>query len=480
MCPAGYPGEGRYARRRFALDSAAMGASRLVISVSGIRGIVGESLTPEVVATYAAAHGAAAAARTGRSKIVLGRDARVSGPFLSAAAEAGLRSVGCDVVDVGMACTPTILLAVEDDGAAGGIAITASHNPAQWNALKLASHRGMFLTPAEGAGVLAMVDEGTIPRAAWDGAGGREERGDATARHVDRILGDPLVAVEAVRAHGFKVVLDACAGAGALPAMPLLAALGVEVDGLHLEPTGHFPREPEPTAANLGELRERVRATDADMGLAIDPDGDRLALVDERGDALGEDLTLALAADYVLSIRPGTVVTNLSTSQVVDRVAERHGSPVLRTAVGEVNVALGMLQVNSPIGGEGNGGVIHPGIHHTRDAPAGIALLLSHLARTGRALSEASAALPSYVIIKAKVPLERLDGDGLLARAERDLGAEEIDRTDGLKLLWPARQEWLHLRKSGTEPIVRLIAESPDAEGAERLLERAMELVGAR
>jgi phosphomannomutase len=457
-----------------------MGASRLVISVSGIRGIVGESLTPEVVATYAAAHGAAAIARTGRSEIVLGRDARVSGPFLSAAAEAGLRSVGCDVVDVGMACTPTILLAVEDAGAAGGIAITASHNPAPWNALKLASHRGMFLTPAEGAGVLAMVDEGTIPRAAWDGAGGREERGDATARHVERILADPLVDVEGVRARRFKVVLDACAGAGALPAMPLLSALGVEVDGLHLEPTGRFPREPEPTAANLGELRERVRATGADMGLAIDPDGDRLALVDERGEALGEDLTLALAADYVLSIRPGTVVTNLSTSQVVDRVAERHGAPVLRTAVGEVNVALGMLQVNSPIGGEGNGGVIHPGIHHTRDAPAGIALILSHLARTGRALSEASGALPSYVIVKAKVPLERLDGDGLLGRAESDLGAEQIDRTDGLKLLWPARQEWLHLRKSGTEPIVRVIAESPDASGAERLLERAMELARAR
>jgi phosphomannomutase len=223
-----------------------------------------------------------------------------------------------------------------------------------------------------------------------------------------------------------------------------------------------------------------VRAVGADLGLAIDPDGDRLALVDERGAALGEDLTLALAADYVLSLRPGIVVTNLSTSQVVDRVAESHGARVLRTAVGEVNVALGMLEVDSPIGGEGNGGVIHPGIHHTRDAPAGIALLLSHLARTGRTLSETAAALPSYVIVKAKLPLEGLDGDALLARAERGLGATEIDRTDGLKLLWPERQEWLHLRKSGTEPVVRLIVESPDATGANRLLERAMELAAAR
>ncbi|MGH7565373.1 MAG: phosphoglucosamine mutase [Gemmatimonadota bacterium] len=457
-----------------------MSLSRLVISVSGIRGIVGESLTPEVVATYAAAHGAAAAARTGRKAIVLGRDSRVSGPFLAAAAEAGLRSVGCDVLDVGMACTPTILLAVEDEEAAGGIALTASHNPAPWNALKLASHTGMFLTPAEGAEVLSMVDGGRIPRAAWDASGGREARADATARHVKRILADPLVDVAAVRKRGFRVVLDTCAGAGALPTLPLLSQLRVEVDGLYLEPTGRFPRDPEPTPANLAELRERVRASGADLGLAIDPDGDRLALVDERGEALGEDLTLALAADYVLSERPGTVVTNLSTSQVVDRVAESHGERVHRTAVGEVNVALGMLEVDSPIGGEGNGGVIYPPIHHTRDAPVAIALLLSFLARTGRSLSQAAAALPSFVIVKAKVPLERIDGDGLLARAEQVLDADEVDRTDGLKLLWPARQEWLHLRKSGTEPVVRLIAEAPEAAAAERLLDRARELAAAR
>ncbi|HEU4464115.1 MAG TPA: phosphoglucosamine mutase [Gemmatimonadota bacterium] len=453
-----------------------MGASGLVISVSGIRGIVGEALTPEVVATYAAAHGAAAMARTGRRSAVLGRDARVSGPFLAAAAQAGLRSVGCDVIDVGMACTPTILLAVEDRGAAAGIALTASHNPAQWNALKLASHRGMFLTPAEGAEVLSMAAEGRIPRAAWDSPGGCERADDATDRHVERVLADPLVEAEAVRARGFRVVLDTCAGAGSLPALPLLSHLGVDVVGLHLEPTGRFPRDPEPTAANLAELCDRVRSAGADLGLAIDPDGDRLALVDERGEALGEDLTLALAADYVLSRRHGTVVTNLSTSQVVDRVAESHGAPVLRTAVGEVNVALGMLSVDSPIGGEGNGGVIHPGIHHTRDAPAGVALLLTYLALRGGTLSEAAGALPSYAIVKAKLPLDGIDGDALLAGAAEALDAEQIDRTDGLKLLWPERHEWLHLRKSGTEPIVRIIAEAPEPEAAARLLERARAL----
>lgn len=455
-----------------------MGDGGLVISVSGIRGIVGEALTPEVVATYAAAHGAAAKARTGRSAVVLGRDARVSGPFLACAAEAGLRSVGCEVVDVGMACTPTILLAIEDEAAAGGIALTASHNPAPWNALKLASDRGMFLTPAQGSEVLAMVAEGRIPRADWDGAGGRRSRDGATERHVARILADALVDVEAVRARGFHVVLDTCAGVGSLPTLPLLEALGVEVEGLHLEPTGRFPRDPEPTAANLAELAGRVRETGADLGLAIDPDGDRLALVDERGEALGEDLTLALVADYVLGRRKGTVVTNLSTSQVLDRVAESHGVSVVRTAVGEVNVALGMIEADSPIGGEGNGGVIYPALHHTRDAPVGVALLLSHLARGDRALSAAAAGFPAYTIVKAKVPLERIDGDALLARAERELGGTLFDRTDGLKVLWPEREEWLHLRKSGTEPILRLIAEAPAAAAAERLLERARELAG--
>jgi len=450
-----------------------MGESGLVISVSGIRGVVGEALTPEVVATYAAAHGAAAAARTGRKTVVLGRDARVSGPFLSAAAEAGLRSVGCDVIDVGMACTPSILLAVEERGAAGGIALTASHNPAPWNALKLASHRGMFLTPAEGAEVLTMVAEERIPRARWDGAGECATADDVTARHVERILADPLIEIEAVRKRGFRVVLDTCAGAGSLPALPLLSRLGVQVDGLHLEPTGRFPRDPEPTAANLAELCARVRSSGADVGLAIDPDGDRLALVDERGEALGEDMTLALTADYVLSRRPGTVVTNLSTSQVIDRVAESHGVQVVRTAVGEVNVALGMLSVDSPIGGEGNGGVIHPGIHHTRDAPAGVALLLTYLAVRGRTLSEAAAAFPSYAIVKAKLPLDRIDGEAFLERAAQELDAAEVDRTDGLKLLWPDRQAWLHLRKSGTEPVVRLIAEAPGPEAARQLLDRA-------
>lgn len=450
--------------------------SGLVISVSGVRGVVGESLTPEVVVLWAAAHGAAARERAGSSRVVLGRDARVSGPMLVAAAEAGLRSVGCDVVHVGMACTPTILLAVEDLEAAGGIAITASHNPAHWNALKLASHRGIFLTPEESRAVRERVDSGEVPRAAWDALGSVEIADDATERHVERILADPLVDAEATRARGFRVVLDACAGAGGVAVAPLLEGLGVRVEGLNLQPTGRFPRDPEPTAANLSELAAKVAETNADLGLAIDPDGDRLALVDESGRPVGEDLTLALAVDYVLGERPGPVVTNLSTSQVVDRVAERHDRPVTRTAVGEVNVALGMIESGSPIGGEGNGGVIYPAIHHTRDAPAGVALLLTYLARTDRTLAEAVARFPSYVIRKAKVPLRDVDAATLLVRAAEAFPEAEADRTDGLRLAWPDRERWVHLRESGTEPVVRLIAEAPDGESADELLDRLCEL----
>ncbi len=446
----------------------------LVISVSGVRGIVGESLTPEVAARWAAAHGAAARERSGRDAVVLGRDARTSGPAIAAGAAAGLRRAGCDVLDVGMACTPSILLAVEDERAAGGIAVTASHNPAEWNALKLASHEGIFLTADQGLEVRARVESGDPPCS--DREGSTRQVAEVAARHVARILADPLVDTDAIRRRGFRVALDAVHGAGALVMSPLLHALGVSVDGLHLEPSGLFPRDPEPTTANLGELAARVRESGADLGFAIDPDGDRLALVDGGGRVLGEDLTLALCADYVLAERPGPLVTNLSTSQVVEAVAEAHRVPCLRTAVGEVNVALRMREEESPIGGEGNGGVIYAGLHHTRDAPMGAALLLASLARAGRTLAEASAGLPSFAMVRAKLPLEKVDGTALLARAAAAFPEARVDRTDGLRLAWPGDRTWLHVRASGTEPVVRVIAEAPAGDRARALVERVREL----
>lgn len=454
---------------------------RLIASVSGIRGVVGSALTPDVVARYAAAHGAARRAATGRSEIVVGRDARISGPALQAAAIAGLQSVGCDVIDVGPACTPSILLAIENHRSAGGIAITASHNPAEWNALKLASERGMFLTPDEGADVLRVVEEDAIPYATWEAWGRGYADGGATDDHIEAILDDDLVDPRAVDGRGFDVVIDTCAGIAAVAVVPLMKAMGVEVTGLHLEPTGRFPRNPEPIAANLTELGDRVRAEGADLGFAVDPDGDRLAIVDETGAPVGEDLTLALTVDYVLGAGAGggrRVVTNLSTSQVVEDAARVHGAEVVRTAVGEVNVALEMIDTDSPIGGEGNGGVIYPALHHTRDAPVAMALILSHLATNGLTLDEALARFPKYAIEKAKVEVRDDETEAAVERAASAFDGAVADRTDGVRLTWPAEREWLHLRRSGTEPVVRVIAEAPEPERAAALVGEARERLG--
>jgi phosphomannomutase len=469
-----------------------------VIGVSGVRGRVGGGLTPEVMTRLAASHGAALLARAGAAgsrRVVVGRDSRTSGPMLRHAAVAGLLSVGCDVLDLGLAPTPTVLFAVRLLGAAGGLVVTASHNPIDWNAAKLVSSRGVFLTPAEGAAVLELHRAGGPARAAWDAVGAAAEGEGMLDRHVRRILAAPEVDPERVRSRAFHVVLDACHGVGALLLVPLLRELGCRIDELHAEPTGRFPRDPEPVPANLVELGERVRACGADLGLAVDPDGDRLALVDETGEPLGEDLTLALAVERVLGIRgersraasagggpgPGAradgarpaVVTNLSTSRVVEDAAARGGAALVRTRVGEIHVVERMLELGSVIGGEGNGGVVYPAVHPTRDAGAAAALALSLLARDGGVLSAAAASFPRYAIVKRTVPLARagaVDAAGVEAhlRACGPPGAS-VDRTDGVRFDWPAERAWLHVRASGTEPIARIIAEAPAADEAARL-----------
>ena len=449
----------------------------LMVSVSGFRGKVGSCLTPELIASLAAAFGAFLREEGAGSAVHLGRDSRTSGRMFADAAAAGLASVGCDVVDLGVVPTPTLLLAAEEEGSAGALGVTASHNPAEWNALKFGGGDGVFLDAERMARFQAFVRERTPERAAWDALGSVRSDEGAIRRHIDRILALPLLDVEGLRARAFHVGLDCVHGAGGRMVPALLEALGCRVSAMGETPDGRFPRDPEPTAANIRPLGELVRRTGAELGFAVDPDVDRLSLMDGDGEALGEDLTLALCAAAVLGREPGPVVTNLSTSRVVEDVARAFDAPLVRAPVGEINVARRMQAEGAVIGGEGNGGVILPALHLTRDAPLGCALILQHLLDQESTLRDAAGRWPSYSIVKEKsaFPRERIEA-GYAALTDGLPGAES-DRTDGLRLDWPDRGEWLHVRPSGTEPVVRLIAEAPDRSRATELVARAAQLL---
>lgn len=456
-----------------AFDPNYMSFNGLMVSVSGIRGRVGEALTPEVVARYAAGFGAWSLARSTSREIVVGRDSRVSGPMFHRAVLAALQSVGAQVVDLDMAPTPTIQLEVEHRHAAGGLAITASHNPIEWNALKFVGSAGLFLDPEESAAMRAFVERG-FGRATWDRLGGVVRDEGAVHRHVERILGLSVLDVEAIRGQRFRVALDTCHGAGAAIFVELLGALGCEVVAINLEADGLFHRPPEPVAENLGELSELVRQTSNVVGFATDPDADRLALVDDQGRAIGEDYTLALASRVVLRRRPGPVVANLSTSRIVDDMAADLGGEVTRAPVGEVNVAVRMRELGAVVGGEGNGGVILPELHLGRDAPLAAALVLQLLTDEGGPLSRIVARFPQYRIVKDRI--DRPGGtaagglEGVYSALEAAFPGAAVDRQDGLRLSWQDR--WVHVRPSGTEPIVRVIAEAPGDVEARELVSR--------
>jgi phosphomannomutase len=457
--------------------------SDLVVSVSGFRGKVARPLTPELIASLAAAFGAFLREEGGEEgdgeTVYLGRDSRTSGAMFADAARAGLISVGCRVVDLGIVPTPTLLLAAEEAGAAGALGVTASHNPAEWNALKFGGPDGMFLDADRMGRFRAFLDRDALPRAEWDALGRAETDDGAVERHIRRILDLPFLDLDGLRKRAFHVALDCVHGAGGRMVPRLLEELGCSVTGIGLETDGRFPRDPEPTAANLRELGELVRSSGAELGLAVDPDVDRLSLVDGEGVPLGEDLTLALCSAVVLRRRPGTVVTNLSTSRVVEDVARAHGGTLVRAPVGEINVARKMQAEGAVVGGEGNGGIILPDLHLTRDAPVGCALLLQHLLDEGVGLRDAADRWPSYHIVKEKraFPRERI-GEAYAALAKGFDGAE-ANTEDGLRLDWADEGAWLHVRPSGTEPVVRFIAEARDEDEARRLLERAGELLGA-
>ncbi len=446
-------------------------------SVSGVRGIVGADLTLDVVRRHAAAYGAFVRARGGR-RVGLGRDSRASGPALYAAAADALAEAGVEVVELGMVPTPTAQLAVEDLALDGGIIVTASHNPIEWNALKFVGAGGRFLTRADADALFAIADG--APVASRGARGGRSRDDGAIRRHLDHVLGLPWLDVAAIRARRFRVALDCVRGAGATIMPALFEALGCEVGAINLEPDGAFPREPEPIPEHLGELSAFVRRSRADIGIAVDPDVDRLAIVDETGRPIGEDYTLAFAVRAVLPHLRGAVVTNLSTSLVVDDAAREFALAVERAPVGEANVVDRMLACGAAIGGEGNGGVILPAVHLGRDAPVAAALSLALLARTGLPVSGIVNGGPRYVIVKAK--LDRPDGalDDVYDALRRRWPDASADVQDGLRLAWGDR--WIHVRPSGTEPVVRVIAEAPTEADAQGLVEdgrRTLRTMGA-
>jgi len=442
----------------------------LMIGVSGIRGRVGEALTPEVVARYAAGFGAWASRRGGSRRIVVGRDSRVSGPMFHRVVLSALQSVGCDVIDIGLTTTPTCQLAVEHHHAGGGLMISASHNPIEWNALKCIGPTGLFLENSEGVEMRALIETG-IPRATWDKLGTIEQDTGAIERHIARVLAIPYVDVEGIRRRQFHVALDCVRGAGSVIMPALLERLGCRVTAINLEADGRFPRPPEPVPENLGELERVVLESGAVVGFAVDPDVDRLALVSDAGKAIGEDFTLALAARLVLRHRKGSVVTNLSTSRLIEDVATAANVRVVRAPVGEVNVAVRMRDDGAPIGGEGNGGVILSEVHLGRDAPIGAALVLQLLHEDNQSLSQIVSELPRYVIVKDKLDRPKASLDTVYEALRTAFPTAEADTQDGLRLSWPDR--WVHVRPSGTEPIVRVIAEAPSDREARDLVKQS-------
>jgi len=449
----------------------------LMVSVSGVRGRVAEALTPEIVTRFAAAFGSYLRSETGkRPRVVVARDSRTSGPMFMRAAIAALQSVGCDVVEAGIAPTPTALFAIRQHQAAGAIVVTASHNPVEWNALKFASGEGMFLDAQQAPRMREFLAEDKILRAAWDQLGDVATDNAVVHRHLDAVLKIPYLDVAALRKRKFKVALDCVHGAGAVLLPKLLQELGCEMVGIGLQPDGFFPREPEPVAANLGDLERLVRESGADVGLATDPDADRLSVVSNNGKAIGEDFTLAFASMLVLRHKRGTVVTNLSTSRLLEDVTAAAGVSLVRAPVGEINVARRMEAENAVVGGEGNGGVILPGVCWVRDSLSGMALTLSLLASRKQPLSEIVDQLPRYKMIKHKFDLQKIGGAAAvtpaLERVRNAFADQRISTVDGVRIDFAGPQGgWVHLRPSNTEPIVRLIAEAPTDSRAWELID---------
>jgi phosphomannomutase len=445
----------------------------LIKSISGIRGTIGgaagSGLTPLDVVKFTSAFGAWAVKKTGIRKIVIGRDARLSGTMVNNLVIGTLQGLGIDVIDLGLSTTPTVEIAVPAEQAAGGIILTASHNPKQWNALKLLNYTGEFINDADGKEVLDIAESSDFTYADVDDLGTVTAVDTYLQKHIDEILALKLVDKEAIEAANFKIVVDAVNSTGGIFVPALLEALGVKtIHKLYCDPTGNFPHNPEPLPENLTELSKGVLANQADLGIAVDPDVDRLCFVCEDGKMFGEEYTLVAVADYVLQHTKGNTVSNLSSTRALRDVTEQAGGEYHAAAVGEVNVVTKMKEVNAVIGGEGNGGVIYPGTHYGRDALAGIALFLTHLAKYGKPVSVLRASYPSYFISKNKIELTAgMDIDALLLKVEDKYMAQPHSTIDGLKIEFD--KQWVHLRKSNTEPIIRIYSEAETEDAANAL-----------
>ncbi len=441
----------------------------LMISVSGIRGVVGSTLTPDVVAKFSAAFGTYCRGGT----VVIGRDARKSGPMIRDAVVAGLRSCGCRVIDLGVAATPTIQFSVRQLNASGGIAITASHNPIEWNALKLIDRTGIFLDAEQGKRILSIYESNDIHYARWNSIGEVVEDPGADERHADRILS--VIDTSKVSDRRPAVVIDCCNSAPSSILHLVLERIGCEVFTVNCDMSGAFPRGPEPLAENLDMLSQRVREVGADVGFATDPDGDRISVVTEKGIPVGEEYSLVLASNFVLERERGPVVTNVATTKAVEDVAKKWGCPFYRAPVGEVNVVKKMIEVGAVIGGEGNGGVINPKVQYARDAPAAMALILEGISRSERRISQLVEELPTYHMVKKKIECPPERAKEVLREVESRFEGEEMDLTDGVRI--SVDSGWIYVRKSATEPVIRVICESDRKEKAEELAEEAVGLV---
>ncbi len=450
----------------------------LIKSISGIRGTIGgkinDNLTPIDTVKFAAAYGTwlASASTSGKKlKVVIGRDARISGEMISQLVSSTLIGLGIDVIDLGLSTTPTVEVMVTHLEADGGIILTASHNPKQWNALKLLNAKGEFVSGLDGAEILRIAEADEFTFAEVDDLGNYERNEDGIKIHIDKILQLPLVNAKAIADKKFKVVIDAVNSTGGISIPPLLDKLGVEYVKMYCDPTGHFPHNPEPLKEHLTDISQKVKEEKADFGIVVDPDVDRLAIISEDGEMFGEEYTLVAVADYVLGKTPSTTVSNLSSSRALRDIAQNHGQKYEASAVGEVNVVTKMKENGAKIGGEGNGGIIFPELHYGRDSLVGIALFLSHLAEKDMKVSELRASYPPYFMGKKKIELTpEIDVDALLQKVEEKYRNEEISTVDGVKIDFES--EWVHLRKSNTEPIIRIYTEAPTQQQADALGER--------